>query len=377
MFTRSKLNQFVVTLFMAGDVMTGRGIDQVLPHPGDPRLFEPCVTNARDYVALAEQAQGPIRAPVDFAYLWGAALAELQRSAPDVRLINLETSITSSPDYWPGKGINYRMHPKNLPVLTAAGIDACALANNHVLDWGYAGLAETLATLNKARISCAGAGENLKEAQAPAILDLGEKGRVILVAFGVGSSGIPGSWAATEKRSGVNLLKDLSEKTALVIANHLRSLKRPGDLLVASIHWGGNWDYSIPPNHRSFARRLIDGAGVDVIHGHSSHHALGIEVYRNKPIIYGCGDFINDYEGISGYEQFRGELGLMYFVSIDSATGKLEGLRMVPTRVRNFRINRASAKDTHWLSDTLNREGRALGTRVALQEDGSLQLLWD
>jgi poly-gamma-glutamate synthesis protein (capsule biosynthesis protein) len=77
-----------------------------------------------------------------------------------VRIVNLETSITTSGDYWPGKEVHYRMNPRNIGSLTAAGIDCCALANNHVLDWGYEGLAETLATLDRAGIKHAGAGRN-------------------------------------------------------------------------------------------------------------------------------------------------------------------------------------------------------------------------
>ena len=132
-----------ICIFLCGDVMTGRGIDQVLPHPVNPALYEPYVHDARDYVQLAEAANGPILRPVDFAYIWGDALEELQRAGTDVRIINLETSITCNEKPWPEKGINYRMNPKNVGCITAACIDCCCLANNHVLDWEYQGLAET------------------------------------------------------------------------------------------------------------------------------------------------------------------------------------------------------------------------------------------
>jgi poly-gamma-glutamate synthesis protein (capsule biosynthesis protein) len=89
----------MITLFLCGDVMTGRGIDQVLPHPNDPVLHEPYMTSAKGYVELAEEANGPIPKPVDYAYIWGDALRELEQRAPDVRINNLETSITRSEDY--------------------------------------------------------------------------------------------------------------------------------------------------------------------------------------------------------------------------------------------------------------------------------------
>ena len=113
----------LITMFLCGDVMTGRGIDQVLPHPSNPVIHEPYMKSARGYVELAIRANGPIPQPVSFAYIWGDALAELERIGPDLRIVNLETSITNSNDYWEGKGINYRMHPENIPCLTAAKID--------------------------------------------------------------------------------------------------------------------------------------------------------------------------------------------------------------------------------------------------------------
>ena len=367
----------VITLFICGDVMTGRGIDQILPHPSAPHIYEPYLRDARRYVELAERVNGPIPIPADFAYVWGDALVVLERMAPDLRLINLETSITTSNDYWQGKGINYRMHPANIPTLGTARIDVCALANNHVLDWGYAGLAETLRTLHEADISSAGAGRDLAEAAEPAVMEVSGKGRVLVFSFGAESSGIPACWAAGADRPGVNLLPDLSAETLRPLQGRIRAMKRSGDLVVASLHWGGNWGYEIPRQQQEFAHRLVDWAGVDIVHGHSSHHVKGIEVYHGKPIIYGCGDFINDYEGISGNEQYRGELSLMYFVRMEPVTGTLAALTMVPTRMKQFRIQRASQAEAEWLRATLEWEGKKFGTRVELAADATLSLRWD
>ena len=371
------VSKTAITLFLCGDVMTGRAIDQVLPHPGDSRLHEPYVRDARDYVRLAEAVNGPINAPVDFAYIWGDALVELERLSPDIRLINLETAVTASEDHWPLKDIHYRMHPRNLPAISAAAIHCCTLANNHVLDWGYQGLSETLSFLHRSGIETVGAGNDLQAACAPAVLNVPHKGRVIVLGLGHGSSGIPRGWAAGPKRPGVHLLDDLSDRTVKAIAVQARGLKREGDILVASIHWGGNWGYSIPDAQRRFAHGLIDEAGVDVVHGHSSHHVKGIEVYQERLILYGCGDFFNDYEGIGGYEAFRGELSLMYFPNLEPVSGRLLALRMTPTRVRRFRVNRASEADTLWLRERLNREGQQLGTRVEINADNTFTLDWE
>ncbi len=365
-----------VTLFLCGDVMTGRGIDQVLPHPCDPLIFEHYMKSALSYVKIAEAVNGPIPRPVDFSYIWGDALGELDRMAPDLRIINLETSVTTSDDFWPRKGINYRMHPDNTPMISTAGIDCCVLANNHVLDWGYSGLEETLDTLRKAGLQAPGAGRNLEQASTPAIFDLGEKGRVIVFSLASGSSGVPSSWAATHDRAGVNFITDFSSAAIQSTADQVLAIKQPGDIVVLSIHWGSNWGYELPDEQREFAHQLIDKAAIDVIHGHSSHHPRGIEVYRSKPIIYGCGDFVNDYEGISGHDEYRGELSLMYFVSLNTHSGELTGLEMIPMRIRRFQLKRASRKESSWLAATMERESKRFGSSVELREDQSLSLGW-
>jgi poly-gamma-glutamate synthesis protein (capsule biosynthesis protein) len=364
----------LVTLFLAGDVMTGRGIDQALPHPGDPRLHEPHVKSAVDYVRLAERAHGPIRRPVDFAYVWGDALGELARRRPDARIVNLETSVTTSDAPWPGKGIHYRMHPANVPGLAAAGLDCCALANNHVLDWGHAGLAETLRTLAGAGIATAGAGRDRAAAAAPAVIEVPGGGRVLVFACGTTTSGIPPAWAATGNRPGVHVIDEAPGGDVRRIAALVRSARRPGDVVVCSIHWGGNWGHAIPTVHRRLAHALLDEAGVDVVHGHSSHHPKAIEVHAGKLVLYGCGDLLTDYEGIGGHEAFRGELGLMYFARVDPSSGRLARLEMVPTRMRRLRVTRADAADARWLRDALNTHGAGLGTRVEMADDGTLRL---
>jgi len=363
-----------VTLFLCGDVMTGRGIDQILPRPCDPAIREPYMDSALGYVQLAEEANGPIPRSVDASHIWGDALAEFQRLKPQARIINLETAVTCSEDRM-AKGINYRMNPANISCLTAAGIDCCALANNHVLDWGMSGLTETLATLNAARIKTAGAGTSEDEAWAPAVLPLADNRRVFVFSFGTATSGIPKSWAATGTKGGVAFLPDLEQHTVQRIALAVRTHKRPGDLVVVSIHWGGNWGYDIAADEVRFAHALIDG-GADLFHGHSSHHPKGVEVFRDRLVVYGCGDFINDYEGISGYEAFRGDLGLMYFPTLDADTGCLLRLELVPTQMKRMRIQRASAADSRWLRALLDREGRRFGTWTEAAEDHRIELQW-
>lgn len=362
-----------VTLFLCGDVMTGRGVDQILPHPGDPRLWETYVRDANAYVDLAERVNGSIPRPVDHAWPWGDALPVLDQARPDVRVINLETSITRSDEAAYGKAVHYRMAPGNIGCLTAARPDVCVLANNHVLDFGPPGLAETLDTLAAAGLVPVGAGRDADQARRPVVVAGGDGGRVIVVSCGTVSSGIPSGWAATADRPGVDLLPDLSAATADRVAGTARQGGRPGDVAVVSIHWGANWGYEVPAAHTRFAHDLVD-RGVDVVHGHSSHHPCPIEVYRGKLILYGCGDLIDDYEGIAGYETYRDDLRMLYFPTVDPATGELLRLRMVPMQARRMRLQHASGQDARLLRGVLERVSRRYGSRVRLGDDGALYL---
>jgi poly-gamma-glutamate capsule biosynthesis protein CapA/YwtB (metallophosphatase superfamily) len=171
------------------------------------------------------------------------------------------------------------------------------------------------------------------------------------------------------------LLDERSESQLRDFAESIRAAKRAGDIVVASIHWGSNWGYTIFPPEIQLAHRLIDEADVDLVHGHSSHHPKGIELYRGKLIVYGCGDFINDYEGIHGYESFHPDLGLMYFPTLDAQSGRLLRLELVAMRRVRFRCERAANEEASWLCSVLQREGRRFGTSVALRADQRMELV--
>lgn len=364
-----------VRLFLCGDVMTGRGIDQILPHPGDPTLYEDYVRDARTYVALAERTSGPIARGVDLAHVWGDALAELERVAPHARIVNLETAVTTCGEPWPHKGVHYRMHPANAPMLRTARIDCCVLANNHVLDWGRDGLLETLEVLRPITRTC-GAGRDLMRASAPAVIDVAGGQRVLVFGCGSPSSGIPPDWAATSQRAGVRLVRESSDDDASALAREIHRHRRPGDVVVISIHWGGNWGHEIPPAQRSFAHRLVESGAADVVHGHSSHHVKAFEVHAGKLVIYGCGDFLTDYEGIRGHASFRSDLALMYFATLDTTTGDLIDLHLTPMHTVRFRSCFAEEHDRRWLHETLVRRCAPLGVDVEATPGGGFDARW-
>jgi poly-gamma-glutamate capsule biosynthesis protein CapA/YwtB (metallophosphatase superfamily) len=222
-------------------------------------------------------------------------------------------------------------------------------------------------------LRAAGAGPEIGEARRPVVLTPDGGGRVLVFSCGMESSGVPASWAATAGRSGVDLVPESERTGAAEIAGRVRRAKGPGDLVVVSLHWGSNWGYYVPPAQRRFAHALVD-AGVDVVHGHSSHHPRPLEVYRDRLVLYGCGDLIDDYEGITGYERYRDDLRLLYLASLDADTGGLLGLTMVPMRACRLRLDRAGDQDAEWLRAVLDEESHPFGTAVARTPDGALTL---
>jgi poly-gamma-glutamate capsule biosynthesis protein CapA/YwtB (metallophosphatase superfamily) len=370
----SKLARDTLTLFLSGDVMLGRGVDQILSHPGNPALYERSVHDARIYVDLATEVNGSIPHPVDWSWPWGDAVELLEFADCGARIINLETSITTSDDPAPGKAVHYRMSPRNAQAVAVIRPDACILANNHVLDFGRRGLLETLEVLSESGLAAAGAGRSLAEAQAPVIIPIAATGgRLLVFAFGSPSSGIPNEWAATDRTPGVHLVPTLNDAAADALCRQMRQVQQPGDITVVSVHWGGNWGYRVPADQVRFAHRLID-SGVHLVHGHSSHHPRPLEVYRGKLILYGCGDLVDDYEGIRSHDQYRPDLRLLYLPRLNSTSGELVELSMAPLQARQMRLHRASHRDARWLSTVLHRISRHFGSRIDLGSDGLLTL---
>jgi poly-gamma-glutamate capsule biosynthesis protein CapA/YwtB (metallophosphatase superfamily) len=362
-------------IFLCGDVMIGRGIDQILRHRVKPHLYEGYVKDARDYVKLAEVLNGKIPREVPADYIWGDALTIWNERKPDLKIINLETAITTNETFF-NKGINYRMHPDNSYVLSAAEIDICALANNHILDWDSAGMKETISALDQIHIKHSGAGETIKDAAAPAIFEHDE-GRVLVFSIGHISSGVPIEWNATDNQGGVFLLTAFNNESILKIKSMIEQYQHPGDVVIISIHWDSNWGYDVPKLHRQFAHALIDLAGVNIIHGHSSHHPRPIEIYKGRPIFYGCGDFINDYEGIGGHEEFRPELCLMYFIDIQTLPFKLQRLELDCLKINHFRLNQASDEDSDWMQKNMTKICQDFSLKFSRSNKNVISLLLD
>lgn len=258
-------------------------------------------------------------------YVWGDTLPIFKNA--DVRICNLECVISDFGQPWQAsKVFHFRSDAKNVEVLKIAGIDPVSIANNHVLDFEYEALLEMMKILGENKINFAGAGVNIQEAMEPAICRI--KGENIgLIAF-TDSEPV---WEASSQKPGIFYVPiDLDDKRAKDLFTIIQKTRDDVDFLIVSCHWGPNWGYTPPKNHIPFAHALID-AGADIIFGHSPHVFRGIEVYKNKLILYSCGNFIDDY----AVDEIERNDQSFIFV-IETNDNKLTKLLLYPTVIRNF-----------------------------------------
>jgi poly-gamma-glutamate capsule biosynthesis protein CapA/YwtB (metallophosphatase superfamily) len=358
-------------VLLTGDMMLGRGVDLIQAASCDPGPSDGYGRTEREVLDLAERLNGAIPRPVDTGYVWGEALDALAPFETALRIVNLETAVTTSVDR-ADKRICYRMHPDNVAVIRAFGADCCVLANNHVFDWGETGLRETLGALDSAGFVRAGAGYDEEDAWRPAILPLPDGTRVIVLAMGDRSSGVLYEWAAGPNRPGLAVVEREFASTVTKAARIVREAKRPGDIAIASVHWGENWGFEIFVRQANMARDLINRAGIDIVHGHSSHHPRQIALYRGKPVLFGAGDLINDYEGLDRQREQRPDLVVLYLFGIEG--GAVRDLRMLPMRIRRMRLERASPDEARWLCARASRHSAPFGTGWHLAHDGTIRL---
>jgi poly-gamma-glutamate capsule biosynthesis protein CapA/YwtB (metallophosphatase superfamily) len=203
-------------------------------------------------------------------------------------------------------------------------MNAVTLANNHVLDYGYDALIDMLEILDQAGIIHSGAGLNSGEASRLATSEVSGR-KIGLLAF---TDNEP-NWEATTDRPGVFYVPTaLHDSRATKFLDLIRQGRKVVDILIVSAHWGSNWGYRPPQEHVIFARALIE-AGADIIFGHSSHVFRGIEFYKDRPILYGAGDFVDDY-AIDKIE--RNDQSFLYV--IETTDGIPRGVRLYPTLIR-------------------------------------------
>lgn len=318
-----------ISIAFTGDVMLGRGVNEVLLEKG----------------AL---------------YCWGNVLPLIRKA--DLFAINLECVVSDKGSPWitTPKVFHFRASPIAIETLQKGGVDYVSLANNHTLDYDVPAMLDMLSRLKKAEIAVAGAGSNLKEALEPAIIE--KKGHKI--AFLSVTDNMP-EWEASNS-PGINYISIQSyladnETMARVKESIALAKKKEADLIVFSAHWGPNMRTAPSEQFISFAHSVVD-LGIDIFHGHSAHVFQGIEIYKGKPILYDTGDFIDDY-AISNYIDQQ----MIYFIHYKG--GKAESVELFPVLLGYAAVNLAPKEEFQAVAKRIQERSAPFGTKIIVERE--------
>jgi poly-gamma-glutamate synthesis protein (capsule biosynthesis protein) len=215
-------------------------------------------------------------------------------SSADFTAVNFETSVTDRGTPQP-KTFHFRAPASSFTALRDAGIDMVTMANNHVLDYGQVGLADTLAAVKAARFPYVGIGTDAAAAWAPYVATI--KGTKIAI-IGVSQvAELASSWVATDTRPGEANAIDLGRTLAAV-----RAAKRLASVVIVFMHWGTEGTSCPDPRQLSLARQL-SAAGASIIIGAHAHMLQGSGWLGHTFVAYGMGNFLwweNSYSTATG-----------------------------------------------------------------------------
>lgn len=290
-----------------------------------------------------------------FDYPFSATSPILKKA--DLAIANLEAPLTRRGNEYAGKQFRFRAEPPVAAALQRAGVSAVTLANNHMLDFGTAGLEDTLQHLSAAKLAFVGAGRRLAEARRPAVITVKGK-KVGLLAY---SLTLPDDFFATPFRAG----------TAPGYLGHVRAdvkeLRGQVDYVVVSFHWGGELMTSPRPYQTVVARAAID-AGADIVIGHHPHVLQGIERYKNGLILYSLGNYV------FATPSSRSDRSIIAVMTLDGSVREVE---LFPLNVLNREVRLQPAlldrKRARQVIDHLNRLSVGMGTTII--NEGSRYLI--
>jgi poly-gamma-glutamate synthesis protein (capsule biosynthesis protein) len=317
-----------LTLIFAGDVMLGRGVDEALQH----------------------------RSP---AHPWGDLLPVLETA--DLLLVNLECALTDRTERWTDGGYKpfyFRADPRAVNALAAGRVGFVSVANNHIGDFGWDGLRDTLTVLDRAGIAHAGAGMDRADAHEPARVVL-HGARVSIVAF----ADYPGEWRATATSPGMNYTPvSLDRESFTEVARQIAAARERADFVIFSIHWGPNMRAWPSQEFRAFAYAVID-AGADIFWGHSAHVVHGVEFHHGRPILFDTGDLVDDYVVDP---HLRNDLSALFLVRVRPPA--VESVEIIPVQIADRQVNVARGREREWFVHRFRARCAELDVNVV--EDG-------
>ena len=284
-------------------------------------------------------------------------------SESDIKFGNLECVLSDSNlENIKGKAKNFCLKgPSDMTnVLNTVGFNILSLANNHIYDYAHEGLIDTIENLSRNNIQTIGAGLNLEEARELKIIEVNDKkigflGYTDLAYVNFEDKNeIP---AASEIKSGVAPTKEE------YILEDIENAKDKCDLLFISLHWSDEYTHIPKDSQIELAHKIID-TGADGILGHHAHNLQGVEIYKDKPIIYNMGNFIFDQN-----DNLNKDSAIFNLTFVDT---KFEKLEMIPCRIEGKKKT-VIAKDEEYekVVEHMKKFSEVLGTEL-VEEEGML-----
>lgn len=203
----------------------------------------------------------------------------------DVTIVNLESAVTTGGKRMDGKQFAFRTPPSALTTLANAGVDVVSLANNHGVDFGKTGLADTLDARADSPVRMVGIGANAAEAYAPAVFTVDGVSIAVLAASQLRDH-TSVYFSATETKPGIAAMEDPER-----ILEAVRAADAAYDVVVVVPHWGVEKE-TCPSTKQLTAARALADAGADIIVGGHSHRVMGSGWMDDTYVGYGLGNFV-------------------------------------------------------------------------------------
>lgn len=269
----------------------------------------------------------------------------------DIAFANLECPLSSRP-IRVHKPVAFAAPPAMAQCLTDGGLDIVSIANNHAMDCGQAGLADTMDALRLHDIRWCGAGATPNDALTPTIIAV----RGVRIAFVGFCEFLPEDAALRNGGPAMAMATEENVRTAVAAA------RKQADIVVASFHWG--IEFTVSPTERQ--RRLAHAAaeaGADLVFGHHPHVLQGIEVIRAHSrvclVAYSLGNFVFDQHLASSKDP---ESTVLLTVAVNRKG--LQSASFVPITIRNCAPRLATGTDAQRIADDMSALSAGLGTSV-------------
>ena len=244
-------------------------------------------------------------------------IAPVLRSA-DIAVVNLETAVTDGGTPT-AKEFTFRAPSTAFEALRGAGVDVASMANNHGLDYGVAGLRDSLAAARRYRLPVIGIGRDDAQAYRPFRRTVHGERIAVIGATQVLDDELISAWSAGPGKPGLASAKDVPR-----LVRAVRAARATSDTVVVFLHWGVELQQCPSPDQRALARQLV-AAGADVVVGGHAHRVQGAGRMGRALVGYGLGNFV--WYGTS-------ELSTETGVLVVTVEGRhVLGYRWVPARI--------------------------------------------